>query len=367
MKNDAAIKLNNVTKRFDDITVLNNISLHIDSGSFTTLLGPSGCGKTTLLRLIAGFYEADEGEILIGGRRMNGLPPHKRNTPFVFQDYALFPHKTVYQNVAYGLELRQEDRQRTKMQVMRFLQLLGLAELAERFPRQLSGGQQQRVALARALAVEAGILLLDEPLSNLDAKLRVEVRVELRRLQQELNTTNIYVTHDQDEALAISDVIVVMRQGIIQQVGSPQEIYFRPANQFVASFVGTANFMRATVCAISEHKVALRTAVASLAVNNNGYEVKPGQTVYLMIRPEALRLLARPAERTDNILSGRIKMTSFLGAKTRYWIESGGEEYIVDDADNKSRLCIGAEMALQIDGSKTFILSEARMEATLLA
>ena len=239
VKSDVAIEFQNVTKRFDAVTALDNISLQIAQGSFTTLLGPSGCGKTTLMRLIAGFYEADEGEIFIDDRRMNGVPPHKRNTPLVFQDYALFPHMTVYRNIAYGLELYRQDRGEISTRVSGLVQMLGLTGLENRFPKQLSGGQQQRVALARALAVNSGLVLLDEPLSNLDAKLRVEVRAELRSLQKELGITNIYVTHDQDEALSMSDVIVVMRQGRIEQIGSPQEKYiFVPRNRVCGRLCG---------------------------------------------------------------------------------------------------------------------------------
>lgn len=362
MTSDVAIKFQNVTKRFDAVTALDNISLQITRGSFTTLLGPSGCGKTTLMRLIAGFYEADEGEIFIDGRQMNGVPPHKRNTPLVFQDYALFPHMTVYRNISYGLELLRPGREAIAARVAGLVKMLGLAGLEDRFPKQLSGGQQQRVALARALAVHSGLVLLDEPLSNLDAKLRVEVRAELRSLQQELGITNIYVTHDQDEALSMSDVIVVMRKGRIEQIGSPQEIYFRPQNQFVASFVGTANFITATVTAITSQEVQLKNEQTDIVVNNYAYPVEPGETVHLVIRPEAMSLIDEAAGLSGNILRGRIKMNSFLGAKTRYWIGEGSLQYVVDDYDLKANLTMGSEVLLRLDGSMVHLLQERQME-----
>ena len=362
MTSEVAIKFQNVTKRFDAVTALDNISLQIIRGSFTTLLGPSGCGKTTLMRLIAGFYEADEGEIFIDDRQMNGVPPHKRNTPLVFQDYALFPHMTVYRNIAYGLALHRTDREAIAARVAGLVKMLGLAGLEDRFPKQLSGGQQQRVALARALAVHSGLVLLDEPLSNLDAKLRVEVRAELRSLQQELGITNIYVTHDQDEALSMSDVIVVMRKGRIEQIGSPQEIYFRPQNQFVASFVGTANFITATVTAITSQEVQLKNEQTDIVVNNYAYPVEPGETVHLVIRPEAMSLIDEAAGLSGNILRGRIRMNSFLGAKTRYWIGEGSLQYVVDDYDLKADLTIGSEALLRLDGSKVHLLQEKQME-----
>lgn len=369
MKSNTAIELQNVTKRFDAVTVLNNISLQITRGSFTTLLGPSGCGKTTLMRLIAGFYEADAGQVFIHGEKMNGIPPHQRNTPMVFQDYALFPHMNVQQNIAYGLELLKKGRIEITAQVSSLVKMLGLTGLEDRFPKQLSGGQQQRVALARALAVSSsGIVLLDEPLSNLDAKLRVEVRVELRKLQQELGITNVYVTHDQDEALSMSDVIVVMRKGQIEQIGSPQEIYYHPQNQFVASFVGTANFIEATITGITSNEVRLIADNTAIMINNNYYAVKLGERVYLLVRPEVVTLLDRTAAVTSNVITGRIKMKSFLGAKTRYWIGKGDREYVVDDSGFPDNKAIGGEVFMRLDGSKIHLLKQTQMEeATILA
>ena len=233
------IEFKNVVKQFGNFTALDHVSLEIPKGAFVTLLGPSGCGKTTLMRQLAGFSEPESGDVLVDGKRMNGLPPFKRNTPLVFQEYALFPHMTVYENISYGLKLNKTPKEEMDRRVQEMLKMFNLVGLEKRFPKEMSGGQQQRVAFARALVMGQEILLLDEPLSNLDAKLRVDVRTELRQIQQKLGITTIYVTHDQDEALSMSDIIAVMRSGHIEQIGSPWEIYFRPANRFVADFVGT--------------------------------------------------------------------------------------------------------------------------------
>ena len=218
---DAYIEFRNVVKKFDDFVALDHVSLQIPKGAFVTLLGPSGCGKTTLMRQLAGFSEPEEGDVLVDGKRMNGLPPFKRNTPLVFQEYALFPHMTVYENISYGLKLKKAPKEEKDRKVAEMLEMFNLQGLDGRFPKQLSGGQQQRVAFARALVMGQEILLLDEPLSNLDAKLWVEVRTELRQIQQKFGITTMYVTHDQDEALSMSDIIAVMRRGRIEQIGSP--------------------------------------------------------------------------------------------------------------------------------------------------
>ena len=218
---DAYIEFRNVVKKFDDFVALDHVSLQIPKGAFVTLLGPSGCGKTTLMRQLAGFSEPEEGDVLVDGKRMNGLPPFKRNTPLVFQEYALFPHMTVYENISYGLKLKKMPKEEKDRKVEEMLEMFNLQGLDGRFPKQLSGGQQQRVAFARALVMGQEILLLDEPLSNLDAKLRVEVRTELRQIQQKFGITTMYVTHDQDEALSMSDIIAVMRRGRIEQHRQP--------------------------------------------------------------------------------------------------------------------------------------------------
>src|SRR5262244_605925 len=243
----ARIELEAVSKRYGDFHAVRNFSLTIEQGELVVLLGPSGCGKTTTLRMIAGFVPVTSGRIRLGGRDVTGLPPHRRNTGLVFQGYALFPHLTAAENIAFGLQMRGLSEAVVREKVASALRLVRLDDLGDRLPRQLSGGQQQRVALARALVIEPDALLLDEPLSNLDAKLREEVRTELKEIQQSLGKTTILVTHDQEEALSISDRIAVMDAGRIRQVGSPLEVYGRPVDRFVADFVGIANFVGATV------------------------------------------------------------------------------------------------------------------------
>ena len=242
---EAYIEIKAVVKNFGAVRALKGVSLSIEKGSFVTLLGPSGCGKTTLLRTLAGFYTQDAGHIAIAGKNMDGVPADRRNTPLVFQDYALFPHMTIEENIGYGLKLQGLPKAEIRRRVEEQLGIFNLSGLGKRFPRELSGGQQQRTAFARALILGYDILLLDEPLSNLDAKLRVEVRDELRSIQRRTGMTVLYVTHDQEEALAMSDRIAVMNQGEIMQIGTPQEIYFRPASRFVADFIGAVNLLPA--------------------------------------------------------------------------------------------------------------------------
>ena len=249
-KEKKGVRLEHISKIYQDPKTKKNFyavkdtSLDIEPGSFVTLLGPSGCGKTTTLRMIAGFESPDEGEIYLGGEPINALTPNKRDTAMVFQSYALLPHYNIFDNVAYGLKLRKMDKATIKTKVTNILKLVGLEGMEARMTNQLSGGQQQRVALARALVLEPGVLLFDEPLSNLDAKLRVSMRTEIRRIQQEAGITAVYVTHDQSEAMAISDKIIIMEKGIVAQMGSPQEIYYHPKSEFVADFIGEANFLK---------------------------------------------------------------------------------------------------------------------------
>ena len=252
-KTKKGVRLEHISKIYKDpktgkdFYAVKDANLEITPGSFVTLLGPSGCGKTTTLRMIAGFESPDEGEIYLGGEPINALTPNKRDTAMVFQSYALLPHYNIYDNVAYGLKLRKLDKATIKEKVTNILKLVGLEGMEARMTNQLSGGQQQRVALARALVLEPGVLLFDEPLSNLDAKLRVSMRTEIRRIQQEAGITAIYVTHDQSEAMALSDQIIIMEKGVVSQIGTPQEIYYHPANEFVADFIGEANFLRGTL------------------------------------------------------------------------------------------------------------------------
>lgn len=356
MKTDTGyIELKNIVKRFGSFTALDHVSLSIPRGSFVTLLGPSGCGKTTLMRQVAGFSEPDEGDVLIDGKRINGLPPYKRNTPLVFQEYALFPHMTVSENISYGLRLRKLPREEIERKVQEMLEMFNLSGLEKRFPREMSGGQQQRVAFARALIMGQEILLLDEPLSNLDAKLRVEVRTELRQIQQKFKITTIYVTHDQDEALSMSDMIAVMRRGVIEQVGAPWEIYFRPANRFVADFVGTVNFLDATV----------KTCDGEFCVEYMGHLLRgstdlrlaPGDRAVLAVRPEGMRILARDEDApAEAFLHGTIVNHSFLGRVIRYWVKVGNQTFIIDDSNPGLEGAKSGEAAIALDASKLHLL-----------
>jgi ABC-type Fe3+/spermidine/putrescine transport system ATPase subunit len=321
------VELDGVTKRFGSVAAVAGVSLDIAEGRFTTLLGPSGCGKTTLLRLIAGFVRPDAGEIRIRGVRVNELPPQRRSTVIVFQDYALFPHLTVFENVAYGLRRRGVKAAEIGRRVREVLAFLGLEGQEPAAPLQLSGGQQQRVALARALVVEPDVLLLDEPLSNLDAKLRVRVRTELKEIQRTLGKTTVLVTHDQEEALSMSDRIAVMDAGQIRQVGSPVEVYARPADRFVADFVGIANFVTATVRAITPAGADLDSPLGALTART-AVALAEGQAVTVVLRPTALRLVDAPGA---GRVRATIRSTSFLGTIRRHHVQVGELRMVVDE------------------------------------
>ena len=321
------LRIEGVSLAYGSNQVLNGISLDIKPGEFFALLGPSGCGKTTLLRLIAGFAQADSGRIIVGGQEISHLPPWKRDVGMVFQSYALWPHMTVARNVAFGLEERRVPKAEIARRVTAALDLVGLASLADRRPSQLSGGQQQRVALARTLAVEPKIVLLDEPLSNLDAKLRVQVRRELRDLQQRLGLTTILVTHDQEEANTICDRVAVMDAGIVQQVGPPTELYESPANLFVANFLGTANIVEGKLSGRGSERVfeaagGLQIPVAPDAAAPDGAR--------MVFRPQDVTLTASAAHNTAAQIPGKIAYREFLGASVRYGVCIGATEVLVD-------------------------------------
>src|SRR5215207_10181080 len=288
---DVHIRLVGLSKRFgNNPPAVDNVSLDVPRGSFTTLLGPSGCGKTTTLRMIAGFYEPDAGDILIGDRRINDVPAHRRGTAMVFQDYALFPHMSVGENIGYGLKLAGVKGQERQTRVADTMGFLGLTGLDKRSPSQLSGGQQQRVALARALVMQPEVLLLDEPLSNLDAKLRVSIRDELTSIQRQLGITTIYVTHDQDEALAMSDWVAVMNAGKVEQWGPPWDIYYHPRTPFMADFVGTVNLVKGVVASAERDAAHVRVGEEVIVVPGEWSGLGAGQEVVLSIRPESLRV-----------------------------------------------------------------------------
>jgi ABC-type Fe3+/spermidine/putrescine transport system ATPase subunit len=313
-----AITIDSVARSFGAVRAVDSVSLSVRDGEFFTLLGPSGCGKTTLLRMVAGFCELDNGRILFGEQRIDTLPPHRRNTGMVFQNYAVFPNLNVGGNVAYGLRARKVGGDEVRSRVARALKLVQLDGYGERWPHQLSGGQLQRVAIARAVVIEPHVLLLDEPLSNLDAKLRVEMRGEIRRLQKLLGITVLYVTHDQEEALAVSDRIAVMRAGRVEQVGDPRAIYERPETPFVAGFVGTTNLIEGVVT--GRVGDVMEVAFGGGVVRAHGANRTAGDKVILSLRPEALRLQtadeALPAGWAT--LSGRLGEVEYLGPITRF-------------------------------------------------
>jgi len=317
-----SVELKNVTKQFENIKAVDNVSFKVEKGEFFTLLGPSGCGKTTTLRMISGFYEPDEGEIYIDERLVNGLPPEQRNTGFVFQNYALFPHMTVFENVAYGLKIRKVSKEEIKKRVSEVLSFVGLKGFEERYPHQLSGGQQQRVALARVLIINPKVLLLDEPLSNLDAKLRVYMRGELRKIQQSLKVTAIYVTHDQAEALSMSDRIAVMNAGKIEQIGSPAEIYGEPKTKFVADFMGLVNMIEGRIIKIDNSSQIIETQYG-LIKSPLKEGVKEGDKVFILIRPESIEVVKSELKSEKGQLNefyGEIKEASFTGSHVKYTI-----------------------------------------------
>jgi spermidine/putrescine ABC transporter ATP-binding subunit len=308
------------------IPAVQDFTLRVAPGEFVTLLGPSGCGKTTVLRALAGLEEPDAGEILLDGHAITTLPPHRRHVGLVFQNYALFPHLTVFENVAYSLRIRRVPDMRVRDEVGSALKTLGLEELGSRLPGQLSGGQQQRVALARALVMQPDLLLFDEPLSNLDAKLRVQVRGELRRLQKRLGTTALYVTHDQDEAMSLSDRIAVMRQGRVEQVGTPEEIYARPASLFVADFIGRVNALPGRVVDRGGATASVETLDHRVQVPAGG--CPPGNDVLVLVRPEAVSLV--DAEAGD--FAGVVEELEYRGDQIEYRVRVGPALVVVVEA-----------------------------------
>src|SRR5688572_13307989 len=310
------VRLENIGKRYGELWAVRHIDLEIATGEFYTLLGPSGCGKTTLLRTIAGFVAPDEGAVFLDRQSVNHLPPWKRNLGMVFQNYALWPHMTVFENVAFGLKERKLPRREIEPRVLQALEQVGLKGTERRRPSQLSGGQQQRVALARTVVIEPEVLLLDEPLSNLDARLRVEMRVELRQLQRKLGITAIYVTHDQEDANAIADSIAVLDQGRIQQIGTPIELYDRPVNRFVATFLGTANLIEGTI-EPGGRFVADGISLPTIAG-------APGRAC-ISIRPQDISVGPH-----DGGIPARIAEREFLGGITRYHTRAGSQSIVVD-------------------------------------
>lgn len=353
-----AIELRNVTKSFGKTVAVKDFSLTVNKGELVSLLGPSGCGKTTTLRIIAGFYEPDEGDVYIGSKLVNGIPPFKRNTAMVFQDYALFPHMNVFENVAYGLKVRGLPKQEISKKVKEALELVNLKGYERRSPVQLSGGEQQRVALARSLVVEPEVLLLDEPLSNLDAKLRVGMRKEIKDIQRKLKITVIYVTHDQEEALSISDRVVVMNKGVKVQEGNPQEIYFKPKNRFVAEFLGMRNFIEGKVVKSLEDRLIVEIGDGIELTLEPEVGLREGENVTVTCRSEAVRLTKDRPYDHENVIEGEVETVLFLGANVQYFVKAGKVTWIVALSNPKPYDVLEGKVYMHLDKSMLHVIKD---------
>jgi iron(III) transport system ATP-binding protein len=352
------VRLESVSKRFarsGDVAAVDDVDIHIAAGEFFTLLGPSGCGKTTTLRMVAGFYFPSSGRIRFGSEDVTRKPPNKRDTGMVFQNYALFPHMSVAQNVAYGLKIRRVRRAEVRRRVEEALAQVHLDGYGDRRIDQLSGGQQQRVALARALVIRPRTLLLDEPLSNLDAKLREETRVEIRRMQREAGITSIYVTHDQAEAMAMSDRIAVMESGRVRQVGTPQEIYHRPTTAFVARFIGRSNVLSLPVLAARADSVTVRLPGGGQATvaAPEGHGLTESATALVSVRPEHV-MLDSPAG--DGSVTGRVTELEFTGMATHLTVEVPGERLMVAAVEVPAGLSVGDQVALRLPADRMWVV-----------
>jgi len=321
-----------------EVIAVNGVSLDIEKGDLVTLLGPSGCGKTTTLRLIAGFEFPTSGQILLDGQEINTLPPHKRDMSMVFQSYAIFPHLNVFENIAYGLNVERRPKAEIQQRVARVTELVQLGGLEARAPNQLSGGQQQRVALARALVMEPKVLLMDEPLSNLDAKLREQMRTEIRRIQKQLGITSVYVTHDQIEAMTLSDQVVVMNQGVIEQIGTPIEVYRHPRTRFVADFIGRANFVPGTVQSVEDHSLLVRAWDLSFKLPTLGEHYPAEGPVTLLIRPEMIQVIEHGGK-----IRGTVCRAAYLGDSIDYDIQVADGQILTAVETDPSRMTLYPE------------------------
>ena len=347
----AGIKIENLHLSFGETEVLNGVSLEIKPGEFFAFLGPSGSGKSTLLRAIAGFGPKPKGRIMIGNKDILGLDPWKRNIGMVFQSYALWPHMTVRNNVGFGLRERKLSSKLIKTKVDAALDLVDLSHLADRMPNQLSGGQQQRIALARTIVVEPEVLLLDEPLSNLDASLRVQMRRELLRLQRQLGLTTIFVTHDQEEANTTSDRMAVLDGGVIQQIGSPQELYDKPSNLFVANFLGTANILEGKIEILGNKKRFLTKTGDSLSLSEGSSTVGN----YIILRPQNISINHK---KSKNSLPGKVRHSEFLGSQIRYIVTAGGTEIVIDQSHRAGQdwFANGTDVHLLVNTSTAVVI-----------
>ena len=347
------VHIRQVTHQFGATPVLRNISLHVADRELFFLLGPSGCGKTTLLRLIAGFYQPASGEVRFGDRLMKTVEPHRRNTGMVFQNYALWPHLTVAENVVYGLEVRGLPAPERRARVAEALRIVRMEPFADRKPNQLSGGQQQRVALARALVIRPDVLLLDEPLSNLDAQLRLEMRDEIRRIHDETRITTIYVTHDQKEALSMADRLAVLRDGVIEQVDDPRSMYRRPATRFVADFIGETNWLEGTVESLSPREAVIGTPAGRFFVASSQGVSAAGETVRVGFRPESIRFGRGP----ENNLTGLVRSVTYLGETEQYILETTpGGAFRASEQDPATVRPVGTQVEFHVPRASLFLV-----------
>ncbi|HHW36362.1 MAG TPA: ABC transporter ATP-binding protein [Bacillales bacterium] len=355
------VELHNIQKMFGSNVVVDNFNLQVEKGECISFLGPSGCGKTTTLNMIAGFLEPDQGDILIKGKRVNGVHSNKRELGMVFQTYSLFPHMTVQENVAYGLNLKKVAKDEIVRRVKEVLEVVKLPHLGERYPKQLSGGQRQRIAIARALATEPSLLLLDEPLSNLDAKLREELRDELKRLQKEIGVTTIFVTHDQEEALYLSNRIVVLDHGKVEQIGTPLDIYNSPSTEFVHTFIGKSNRMEGRIQSQEENKLTLITDSSFILTGiRRDHSFSTDEKVSIYVRPEKINIATKEfPSKGSNQVSGTVKLTSFLGAYTECEVEVAHHTISVrlQDSHQEVQYKTGEKVYLQWKPEDVFVFS----------
>ena len=348
----ALLELKQITAGYDKNMILRDFSLQVERGQFVSLLGSSGCGKTTTLRLIAGFSQPKAGSVIFDGRDITNVPLHKRNFGFVFQSYALFPHMTVFDNVAFGLKMRKTGREETKRRVLEMLELVDLKGFEKRYPREMSGGQRQRVALARAMVIQPDLMLFDEPLSNLDAKLRVKMRVEIRRIQQELGFTAIYVTHDQEECFAISDQVAIMNQGVIEQMDTPAHIFNAPKTEFIARFVGFENFFDLT--RQGGALISAEGKPVAVAADFSSVSGVSGGSFKACIRPEDVKI--HPAgEACENAVPGEVLVTTFLGRNVQYNVRTPLGELTVK-TEQGTVYSIGSKVQLELSANKIILI-----------